>query len=70
MGLRGHEQVLALIVTVLVVTASAIIQLYVKKLELPSVIRSLFTGIQRDEVRDSDVVTIVTLYYVLSRCFL
>jgi len=63
MGLLGHEQVLALTVTVLVVTVSARTQLsLLQKLELPSVIRSLFTGIKSDEVRDSDVVTIVLPY--------
>lgn len=60
MGLLGHEQVLAWTVTELVVTASARTQLSVlQKLELPYVIRSLFTGIKSDEIRDSDVVTIV-----------
>jgi len=63
MGLLGHEQVLALTVTVLVVTVSARSQLsLLQKLELPSVIRSLFTGIKSDEVRDSDIVTIVLPY--------
>jgi hypothetical protein len=63
MGLLGHEQVLVLTLTVLVVTARARTQLSVlQKLELPSVIRSLFTGLKSDEVSDSDVVTVVLLY--------
>jgi hypothetical protein len=63
MGLLGHEQVLVLTVTELVVTARARTQLsMLQKLGLPSVIRSLFIGLKSDAVRDPDVVTVVLLH--------